>query len=820
MMNLPHFPRRARGLMILGVCLLILGALPVEQPRAAVVPREVDNKLDDFKAGTFQRSSLVATHITTPPSGEQPAVPDQAGAVQLIPIGLLKNWFNSPFLLPKRLSNVGAAAIGNNIFVVGGNAAVGNIVQPTNEVWSVAINPATGAPFETQTAWYDEIDLPATKANDTEPISPAARAFSAVTSVETGPNSGFIYVLGGSVKPGGGLSISSYGVSIGKVVKGHITEWITSDGTPEREGMRIPPDPFWLENGVQGASAVSFETNGKTYIYLLGGSQRFREGSGVTEVGSKNVFYAQVNTSSGLLVKPSSPGTTGWDKLADIPIPSALGVESGLWDGAAVANHFDSDDEGIGGDALYLMGGQLTTDPTYNSKVYRALINSTNGTLTWTSPPAPSPWEGTLPEARIGMAGVEFHGNLYVTGGRPSGAQPQKAVLTSYVEDDLTLPDIGDQGSNFLRNADVLLKARSHHASVVVPATPTDGVLAEAYVYVIGGEGDSSVSDPDPTDDLGSDTLIYGKIGTSEDRKTTGFALTGWFYSKAYDINITGAELQKVNWTTVLTHPMDIKMEYRVSVPTGGACVDAGAFTNSSWVPLDGTLDAYFSQNSANSQAMPPLTKARCFQYRAKLTTTGDRKSTPALLNVSILVYIPGSPDLKFKEMAALRGSGGKTLTGLKIVITNQNDSSPPTQPADIEGGGSFFVDLCVFGPGDSPVKPTLPLSDANTQCSDAYAQISKSTMGKDTTFLITQWCKTGPGPGCTVLDPKSLFTKPGNYTLYAAVDSYGYVKEEPNPGAENNNVSAALPVTIYANPTKPDEPDVGNELQLAIIMR
>lgn len=814
MMNLPHFPRRARGLMILGVCLLVLGALPGQRTQAAVVPREVDNKLDDFKAGTFQRSSLGATYIVTPPSGEQPAVPDQAGAVQLIPIGLLKNWFNSPFLLPKRLSNVGATAIGNNIFVVGGNTVVGSALQPTNEVWSAPIDPTTGAP---QSNWYGEIGLLATKANDVEPISPAARAFSAVTSVETGPNSGFIYVLGGSVKPGGGLSISSYGVNIGKVVNGHITEWITSDGTPERERMRIPADPIWLANGVQGASAVSFETNGKTYIYLLGGSQRFREGGGITEVGSKNVFYAQVNTSSGLLVKPSSPSTTGWDKLADIPIPSDPSNESGLWDAAAMANHFD-DVAGFGGDVLYLIGGQLTTAPTYSSKVYRALINSTNGTLTWTSAPSPSHWEGTLPEPRIGMAGVEFNGNLYVTGGRPSGAQPQKAVLTSYVEDDLTLPDIGDQGSNFLRNAEVLLKARSHHASVVVPATPTTEAPDAAYVYVIGGEGDSSPSDPDPTDDLGSDTMIYGKIGASEDRLNTGFAPTGWFYSKAYDINITGAELQKVNWTTVITHPMDIKMEYRVSVPTGGACVDASAFNGSPWAVLDGSLlDGYFSQNSANSQAMPLQTKARCFQYRAKLTTD-DLKSTPSLLNVSIMVSIPGSPDLKFKEMAALRGSNGKTLTGIKVVIINQNDSSPPTQPANIEGGGSFFVDLCVFGPNASGVPPDLPLSDDDVQCSDAYAQISKSTMGKDTTFLITQWCKTGLGPVCTPLDPKSLFTKPGNYTLFAAVDLYDYVKEEPILVAEKNNVSAALPVTIHANPVDPEKPDVGNELRLALI--
>jgi hypothetical protein len=436
----------------------------------------------------------------------------------------------------------------------------------------------------------------------------------------------------------------------------------------------------------------------------------------------------------------------------------------------------------------------------YNSKVYRALINSSTGALTWTSAAGPNQWEGTMPEARVGLAGVQFSGNLYVTGGRPiSGnapAEPQKAVLTSYVEDDLKLPTFGTgpDSSNFLRNADALPLPRARHGSVVVPATPTEAEPNAAFVYVIAGQGDKN--DGDTRDDQGSDTMIYGKIGSSEDRSQTGFAPSGWFYSAPHSTVFQGAQVQEINWTTVITRTgpgMDIAMEYRIS--TASDCNAANAFTGAGteWRSLDGSpSDGFFSVNSANSVNLGAGLVASCFQYRAKLST-GDPFSTPALLNVSIQVTVPGGPDLKVLSINDTRSVDGKnSLTGLQITIINENTAANwPTLPADVETKGSFYVDLFVYGPDDgTPTPPVLPLTSTNLQRSKAYAQVNKSVMGIGTQLTLTRWCPPAvKWQQCQPVDILSLFPKPGQYTIYVAVDSFNYVSETPQNPAEQNNV-------------------------------
>ena len=60
----------------------------------------------------------------------------------------------------------------------------------------------------------------------------------------------------------------------------------------------------------------------------------------------------------------------------------------------------------------------------------------------------------------------------------------------------------------------------------------------------LGGRGDTN--DGDDRDDQASNSVIYGKIGGSEDVVTTGYASDGWYYSKPFDINFTGAQLQEI----------------------------------------------------------------------------------------------------------------------------------------------------------------------------------------------------------------------------------------------------------------------------------
>jgi hypothetical protein len=766
---------------------------------AALFSQAVDNSLAEFTRGTFQRTSLGSLRVLSPPA-PQPKVTDEVGAAQLLPIGIRKDWFNAPFPLPEKITDVATVALGNRIFVIGGTVSSGSLLVPTAHIWSAAVDTTTGAIVSP--GWQAELALPAVQTS-TQFVTPVdARAVAGVAAVQTNAanNDGYIYVLGGGVRPSGAPdTISSFAVNIAQVTGGRISGWA--------EGPRIPSSDGTAFNqlGALSMSATSFSIGGKTYIYILGGVQRYREGTGgsarTIEVGLRKAFYAQVG-SSGQLSKPSGGAGTDpvWAMLPDIPVPSSLGIFTGLWDGTVVSAHYEGE-TGASGDALYLMGGQLVSAlspipaaPVYNNSVYRALIGS-NGALTWTSAAGANQWQGTLPEARTGLAGVQYRGKLYVTGGRPvsnsAPQQPQKAVQTSYIEDNLTLPVIGDGGSNFLRNGDVLPRPRARHGSVVIPVTPRPGEPAAAFVYVIAGLGDST--DQFPDDDAGSDTVIYGKIGGDEATLQTGFAPSGWYYSKPHDTIFDGAQVQEVNWTTVVTRtglPMDVQMYYRIS--TASNCDDPNAFAGSNWNALDGTPTdgtATYSSNSGNSVTLPTGVVANCFQYRAKLTSSGTPAAqTPSLLNVSIVVEVPGNPDLRVQSLRDSRDAQNNFL-GLTVVIQNHSDT-PPTQPANIESSGSFFVDLFIFGPGETVVPPTIPVG-ANAPGDAGCVEVSKNAMPAEATLSISQWNDVATCSKPTTIMQR--FTKGGHYVVFVAVDTG--CSQSPfecvNEGTtgENNNI-------------------------------
>src|SRR5689334_3838792 len=112
MLTRPRFLHQARSLLLLSICLLILGAVPTPAAQAKTFPQPVDNSLAEFTRGTFQRSSLSSVKVNSPAG-------DVAGAVQLLPVGNLKPWNDSPFELPRELADLGAVAINNHIFVIG-----------------------------------------------------------------------------------------------------------------------------------------------------------------------------------------------------------------------------------------------------------------------------------------------------------------------------------------------------------------------------------------------------------------------------------------------------------------------------------------------------------------------------------------------------------------------------------------------------------------------------------------------------------------------------------------------------------------------------
>ncbi|MFL5806733.1 MAG: hypothetical protein ACJ8CR_34025, partial [Roseiflexaceae bacterium] len=369
MLTISRFPRRIRGLLLLGVCLFALSALPAAPVAASKITKRLDDKLLEFTRGTLQRTSLS--------SFKSPSFPDDAkGAVQTIPVNVIRNWERQGYNLPKYLTDLGAASIGNTIFVLGGLASDDGITNgtPTADVWSIRIDPANGAP--TTNVWFNEtLDLPSVQHSDLPLYSQqeTRRTQMAVTAVATGPDSGYIYVIGGRVQPTGApQAISSYAVSIATVAGGHITSWVSSN-TTNLAGLRIPVDPRDPAhlNGLQLASAVSHKVGNNTYVYLIGGLERFPNGSVIQEVGSNQVYYARVGT-DGMLIKPSTASTTGWDTLAaPLPIPTPaqnpdlVTSLAGLWDATALAGTFE-----FGGtasapnkkDVLYVTGDQYQSE--------------------------------------------------------------------------------------------------------------------------------------------------------------------------------------------------------------------------------------------------------------------------------------------------------------------------------------------------------------------------------------------------------------------------------------------------------------------------
>lgn len=789
-------PRRSfarRALLLLGVAILALGLLPPQVTEAAVAQSSIDNSIADFGRGAFQRSALGPLLNTTI------SPKDAAGAIQLGPIGLLKQWNDSAFILKKPLTRMGATAIGNRIFIVGGKTPVGNATQSVADVWSAAVSQANGVFLED---WQAEPALLAVKgSNHLDFDDPVAEINSAgVVSVATGTSSGYIYVIGGNTQPNvnSAFSFSSYAVRIGTVgSNGRISGWVAGPPIPT-------PDPSDTGNfqqlGIESPAVHTMVVGGQTYVYVVGGLKRYVTGLGgnfqTVQEGSRDVFYARVG-SGGQLVKPSN-GQAGWDKLTPIPVPGAS--PAGIWDAVLLGDHFVAS-TGDSADVLYVIGGQLTPDappstPTFSSKIYRAFVES-NGTLTWDFG-----WQGTLPETRTAMAGETFRGSLYVVGGLPSnGNEPDKGVLTSYVEDSVELhqfnagevpPGIDGGGSNFLKST-ALRFARAFHATAIVPADSSS--VNSAFIYVFGGRGRTQ-----ELDGQASNKVFYGKIGGDEDT-TAGYAASGWYYSKPYDINFTGAQLQKIYWATQIdrsTADPDIVPEYRVS--SANTCANA-TWTEADWKPLDAVeSDAlHASAHGLNTSAPINLT-ARCFQYRVKLTTN-NFLMTPSLLNVSIDVLIPGNPDLNFNRLAPRLGAN-KTLLGLDVFIQNKN-TFEETLAADLDKPGGFWVDLCIFGPDEQATTLTLPLTNQNTQCSDIYAEVNRSLMGPFAIYSVTGWRYTVNIPTTTVNerdqpvgDLLKFFTKPGVYKVTAAVDSTNEVVEG-TLGGESNNIFPS-PNTTY----------------------
>ncbi|MBC8161126.1 MAG: hypothetical protein H7Z42_07890 [Roseiflexaceae bacterium] len=790
--------RTAHVTLILTALLILLSAIPPGTAQAAlIVPKLISNDVKSFSDGSFQRAQL-STYETPAAS----AIDDTPGAVQLMPIGVVR--FRDRVLselLPYGVIRSGVAVVGNRIYMIGGIAKGGtkpgtNPVQPYNSeavdrVFSAEINTTDSDPLKLgdlkADEWRAEASLNPTRSSDAPGLTADAAVLHspAVTSVAIGGKN-YIYVIGGNTRVDATRDFSSNAVRIGEVAAdGRVTWKVLAGAKIPSITAPTPELPTPLQRGVQGASAVTMTVNGSAYVFLIGGLQRYLEGGSQQEdAGSRAVFWAKVDPATGNLLKRD--GTQGWERMVSLLPVATANARAGLWDAAAVAGQYNINSEEYSVDkAIYIVGGQIAPSPSpeYASDVVQLYVTEADDG--WIEPSLSDLPTDTLPRSRYGHSGVTFRGKHYLTGGisPQDSTTPLSDMLVSYVENNLGLATYGGEGgANFLADPQALVEPRAFHSMAIIPAGES------AYVYIIGGQTNALASATPSY----SQEVIFGKIGGQQEAEASGFASDGWYHSKPIDFNFSNAQVQEISWSTLINEAenTDIEVSFRTSLANN--CNNPG-WDASSWNPtLDGnTSSSLFSKNGDN---LVPLTNvvARCFQYRARLVggavdSEGLVTATPSLLYLSLKILLPGSPDLRSdldkEDIKALFNTENK-LTGLQLRIRNRNGKSDlqaplfePTLSANAElRGGTFFVDLFVYPPGETPVKPTIPIPDTSAN-NVACSSVAREAMGPDAVYSLADWYTVAPNTSCDIgarFDLLQLVQArgAGEYTVFLVIDS------------------------------------------------
>lgn len=822
-----------------------------------VVVKPLHNVQADFAQGSFN-----LTAVNTDQKGEDgnvsqysPKFPDEPGAVQLLPVIPLEPFtLTNNSALPIKLTNMGVTSLGKYIFVIGGDQR-DNPGPDENPIRDVYIGEVDNVNGDTVT-WSADPDcpeeddggstrcLPEIETNndkeffDEESIIPnAGTSEAAVTSVSTGENSGYIYVIGGNVKPirNDNDIYSSAATLIGSVVNGQIVNWQTAPliMDPRTGEDEFGPEAAERSYGLRSAMAVSYTNpQQRTFIYLIGG---FHRGYYPVQEGPSNrVFYAEVNHSNGRLYKPGT-SEEGWEVLeGTIPLPPSPTFspgDFGLWNAVAFA-HSSAE-----GEALYVLGGERLTSPSapeterYSYYMYRADI-APDGKLTWQENEV-----ATLPQNPVyAMGKAQYGENLYITGGvevRDAPGEddyPTAKAFRTFLDglDPLEDPWVGASTKE-----NPLLYTRKKHGMAVIPA---DHPSVLAYIYAIAGQ--SSVVDRDPGDDgseQGTDTVLFSKIDRDNPEKV--YPSSGTYTSEYIDIpddeRFTGIE-----WSAYVSRTdelgTDIMMEYRVDVNSRGCDAD-NLFSSSQWIPISATASLDYHSNpgrNVGNMIQTDIDKldtdehgGACFQYRATLISKSTPKETPLLLNVYRRVKETVLPELYPRVRMQVRnlapeGEDPDMQVTLDLSVINLNETPEKTDVADFDGyDRHFFMDLFIFGPGQENVFDSLhegirlPFPTIYTPTIEAeshyYSTLPKSHMliAHEQVMSPTMWAEANNPAQFTLEEKLEGLSITNPYTACMIVDSFietqrdlynwpeGYVIE----ARENNNVACdSLEVADY----------------------
>lgn len=886
MQSTRRMPWLVGGSVLLCLLLTLVAVVPPRTAEAVNKLLTVDNNLSDFEQGFLVRTALVRD-----PENEGEENPDSRdGGIQLANIGVIDNSVRPNFVLPQRINSHSAVALGDSvygqyIYVMGGitidtNQPTGR--EPLDLVWSgkVAVDDVNilGDPvsiiLNDDNQWDAQLSLKQTRGLTDTTLGSFTRAITATYDMaatalynplfdpeeeydeETNPAPRhYIYLIGGRALTAG-VSGTDYTVNTVRIAtvnpfNGQIEKWDAADDNVDGnlENLRPP-----VTEGLAGASAATATINGTTYLYLVGGETSILERAR----GSKKTYYARIDPRTGLFYRPSTTENIvqnqGWEEVPgelplEGPTPTNPVDEDGLRYASMLYTRAFSDTQ-----ALYLVGGKTlegrTTPPIIPSRitarVYQGDIQP-NGQVTWQL-------AGTMPETLIGHAAIMFRNKIYVTGGREQlGSEPIGYTLEAYLNTDLTLFNLATTGETpryFQPSDEDDIFPRAEHATVVAP----DGFGA-GIAYVLGG------AQPDPgtgADFEATDTVLVARVGQEDLPERSDYMPDGFYVSRVYAINELDPQITSIFWETDYPDDdplVDVVLSYRTS--TAVNCDDPG-WDESDWRELDVLPDDPRSSNNGdNSFETDDSETVRCFQYRAYLVRNGSTR-TPQLRNVSIGVFIPGTPDLRVQQLDPVWNpdeDGEPDVGNLRdfdIIVENLYPPDPSmtlaATVADLpsQNGTTFWVDLVIFGPGyNDPtniISPTLPITtpgrfrppgSSEVVTSTATIQVRKSALGPRQQVRIPSgstdpqdtWCLVDANGVNDCSEPirlAELFDAGGDFSVCLLLDSYvkptdlastlpdystGYVPETLPGALDNNFYCEDITVTAVGEPPPPPPP-------------
>jgi hypothetical protein len=801
-----HRPRRHIALLhLLLIAAALIALAPGHDASAQTgMIQDLDNGQQEFARGTFYGTSLGADRDTNDAS-------DLSGAVQLAPIGFLNPWESAGVGLPEPLAGAGAAVIGRRLFVAGGTRASGNNPPSSPYVYWANFNQVTGGAIPhnitdgrsfgndnwlRSTLPSADMILPPNSCGTNQKPGPA-RTRAALASMATGPDTGFLFVIGGSVLTSvSGChpeDLSTPVIQVG-VVNGDTITWrppLTLPSPPAR-GTTIPnvttsdSDPGFgsRQLGLESAAAVLVRiAPNRAFLYVIGGFAAYQpfvgETSATRTMYSRAVFYTQVDNNGNFSTPPGILPVQGtWARAADLPLPpSALG----LFEHTAMAATTI-----VGNDrkhAIFVAGGRVNNNPNdINEFVFRGEVNPNNGAVTWSDRPNANNDQVSLEgQRRYGLAGVAYNNKLYVIGGRGQ-AGVYARVQTATHNDQMNLQRIPNTSQYFIGNAgprvlpvvDENDGRYSTSAALMEALPPSDNPsgndsLGSAWVFVVGGNDRNG---------LPTNSLFRGRLGGLNEVTLQSRANEGWFYSDVFPVTIRASErdndarLLSIRWYTRVSRQnnpnADLVLQFRTVNGANPNCPDESVFPDSAqWNTLDGDPDSgFFSRQSGENQFSLRDTNlvATCLQYRARFLQNGlsgdqaaqpgagGASDTPFLYRIAVEKILPtGKPDIRLKNFTATVGtSGGLTTFDVQIQNLNtrgrESTASASTGPQDNTG---FWVGLCVQRTdiGQAPPVldiPTVPMGDGTfPDCVVAMYQVLKYQMTPGAQMLL----RTGNDP-------------------------------------------------------------------------